>query len=600
MASLLLLSEAMTPKTRQNRLLTSVPPWIFIGAAVVLLPIFTFMTVAMVNRQKANNVRLLLGKGAALIRSFEAGTRTGMMGMRGGSFRLQQLLTETAKQTDIVYLLVADLEGTISAHSHAGAIGAKHGTELDLAAVSRSKELQWRIVTGPDGQNIFEVYRLFSPIQGPGDRHMGRMMFQRRPFRPDLNLDQVDEVPPHIIFVGLDMSAVEAAQKADLWHAVLMGVILLLIGFAGVILLFMAQTYRATRVSLSRVQAFSDNLVENMPIGLVALDAAGRIAAINHVAAAVLRLSVDSSVGQSAREKLPAQLAELVASADSDGGVLEREVDCPVAPDVTIPLEAGASRLTDDSGQFYGHVLLFKDLSEVKTLRREIARSQRLATVGRLAAGVAHEIRNPLSSIKGFATYFKERYRQVPEDLRIADIMIQEVDRLNRVVGQLLEFARPVSVAVRPVPAGDFIKNSLRLVECQAGEKRIQIDTRFAPGIETIFVDPDRINQVLLNLYLNAIDAMGNAGGKLTVSVAADAAGRRAVIRVADNGVGISEADLAHIFDPYFTTKASGTGLGLAIAHKILEVHKGEISIDSQLGKGTTVSLFLPDDGEGR
>ncbi len=576
--------------------MTSVPPWIFIGAAVVLLPIFTFMTVAMVNRQKSGSIRLLLGKGAALIRSFEAGTRTGMMGMRGGAFRLQQLLTETAKQTDIVYLLVADLAGAIRAHNDADQIGGTHGAELDLTAVSQTKELHWRIVREPNGRKIFEVYRLFSPIQGPWDRHMGRMMFQRpRPFRPDLNLDQVDEVPPHIIFVGLDMSTIEAALKADVWQAVLMGVILLLIGFAGIILLFMTQTYRATKSSLSRVQAFSDNLVENMPIGLVALDAGRQIAAINQVAAAVLRLSVAGSIGKPSRQVLPPPLNRLVDLSDSSPKIVEKEIECPVAENLIIPLEAGASQLKEESGRLNGYVLLFKDMSEVRTLRKEIARNQRLATVGRLAAGVAHEIRNPLSSIKGFATYFKERYQQVAEDRRIADIMIQEVDRLNRVIGQLLDFARPVTVSIKPMPAKAFIENSLQLVEHQAKEKNIQIDTRFSAEKMTILIDPDRMNQVLLNLYLNAIDAMDDSGGKLTVSLEADVSGRRTVIRVSDNGTGISEDDLAHIFDPYFTTKPSGTGLGLAIAHKILEVHRGEISIDSRPGKGTTVSLFLPD-----
>ena len=111
-----------------------------------------------------------------------------------------------------------------------------------------------------------------------------------------------------------------------------------------------------------------------------------------------------------------------------------------------VPLDVGTTRLKDENDNFLGYVLLFKDLSEVRTLRKEIARNQRLATVGRLAAGVAHEIRNPLSSIKGFATYFKQRYQQKPEDLHIAEIMIQEVDRLNRVVGQLLEFARFLSL----------------------------------------------------------------------------------------------------------------------------------------------------------
>ena len=127
--------------------------------------------------------------------------------------------------------------------------------------------------------------------------------------------------------------------------------------------------------------------------------------------------------------------------------------------------------MRDESGRFAGSILLFKDLTEVRTLRQEIARHQRLATVGRLAAGVAHEIRNPLSSIKGFATYFKERYRENPQDAQTAAIMIQEVDRLNRVVSQLLEFARPVNIIPRPTAIAVLIADSLKLIETPGAGK---------------------------------------------------------------------------------------------------------------------------------
>ncbi|MBW2669800.1 MAG: PAS domain-containing sensor histidine kinase, partial [Deltaproteobacteria bacterium] len=230
---------------------------------------------------------------------------------------------------------------------------------------------------------------------------------------------------------------------------------------------------------------------------------------------------------------------------------------------------------------------------EVRSLRKEIARSQRLASVGRLAAGVSHEIRNPLSSIKGFATYFKERYHDVPENQQISNLMIQEVDRLNRVVGQLHEFSRPIKISRKSIPIEAFLKNSLKLIERQASEAKIDIKTRFDPEIDTAFFDSDRINQVLLNLYLNAIESMGNEG-TVTVTLEKNMKKDGIEIRVSDTGTGISENDLAHIFDPYFTTKASGTGLGLAIVHNIVEAHGGEIKVKSRLGQGTTAIILLP------
>ena len=273
--------------------------------------------------------------------------------------------------------------------------------------------------------------------------------------------------------------------------------------------------------------------------------------------------------------------------------VIEKEIECSQAAGKRVPLEIAASSISDEDGVFLGNILLFKDLTEVRALRREVTRSQRLASVGRLAAGVAHEIRNPLSSIKGFATYFKERYPDRPQDQQTANIMIQEVDRLNRVVGQLLEFARPISVKKQKISLQALLKDSTKLIEDQASAKGISVQTQHAAGMDSAWGDPDRINQILLNLYLNAIDSMEN-GGKLKVVISLDTDGSEIYIRISDTGCGISPQHLSNIFDPYFTTKSTGTGLGLAIAHNIIEALGGKITVESHLKKGTTFTVALP------
>lgn len=576
---------------KNSKLWTGVPPWIFIGAVVVLFPIFAIMTIQNIHRQDRNSTRLLLEKGAALIRSFEAGARTGM-GMSWSEFQLQKLLTETAQQSDIRYLLVTDVNGTILAHDDPRYIGQKHGKGLNLQKISHLKTVQWRIVRDSKNKKIFEVFSKFSPVEGGPDMGRGHMMmhmwFQRG---PNENRDILPSNP--IIFVGLDMTSVEDAIHTDTRHAVIMAIVLLLVGFSGIILLFLAQSYRVTKMSLSRIKAFSDNLVTNMPIGLVALDDNQRITSLNNAAGSVLKLLPDEVIGEHAEKILPAALWHLLKNLNEEKGVVEKEIDCTLHKGEVIPLEISATLLNDEEGTFLGNVVLFKDLSEVRSLRKEIARSQRLASVGRLAAGVSHEIRNPLSSIKGFATYFKERYYDVPENQQISNLMIQEVDRLNRVVGQLHEFARPITVSKKSISIKAYLKDSLKLIERQASEANISIKTDFDSEIDEILIDPDRINQVLLNIYLNAIDSMNN-GGSLTVMLSKNPKKNGIEIKVADTGTGISEGDLSHIFDPYFTTKASGTGLGLAIAHNIMEAHGGEIAIESRLGQGTGVTIFLP------
>ncbi len=579
----------MFKKLINSKFWSGVPAWLFIGAVIVLFPIFAFITMQNIHRTSFHNTRLLLEKGAALIRSFEAGARTGMSGNFMGSFHLQRLLSETAMQPDIAYLLVTDAEGTIVAHNHPDHVGKTYETGMDLKEIFASKDVQWRVVTGFDGKKIFEVYRRFAPV---GGMHRGDMM--RRWFNPGCNIENPRQADL-IIFIGLDMSAVEDARLADMKHSVVMGIVLLLIGFAGVVLLFMAQSYRSTKASLSRIKAFSDHLVENMPIGLVAVDNNKRIALSNNTAGSILSISLPDISGKGAEEVLPPALWKLISDLKNQKGVIETEIECILNDGKVVPLEVSATELKDEKGDFLGYIILFKDLSEVRSLRREVARSQRLASLGSLAAGVAHEIRNPLSSIKGFAVYFRER-QEKEEDKQIAGIMIQEVDRLNRVVSQLVELARPVSISRKPVSLRNVIENSLKLLERDASEKKIEIKRIFAPEEFEIPIDGDRISQVLLNLYLNAIESM-EKGGRLAVSLSKGEG--IAIIKISDTGSGIGEKDLPHVFDPYFTTKTTGTGLGLAIVHNIIEAHEGKITVESSPGEGTTFTLFLPCERQG-
>ncbi len=595
----------MLNKIKPHKFWGAVPPWVLIGSLAVLLPLFGYMTLANINRQKEKSTQLLLEKGAALIRAFEAGTRTGMMGMHWGRSQLQRLLTETARQPDIVYLFVTDINGKIVAHNDLSQVGRRLERGLDLEKIARSDTLHWRQVPRPPAAPVFEIYGQFEPIGRHGPMAMGMgmgrmpgsMMMDRRvksqPWR-----SQKPAAGDQIIFVGLDMRAIEQARHADVRHAVIMGTLLLLAGFAGITLLFLAQSYRATRASLTRIKAFSDNLVENMPIGLVATDSSQKIAAFNQTAESVLRLPAAAVMGRPAADALPPELGRRLEGTRSAGPMLETEIECPLADGTAVPLEISASQLKDEAGTFLGAVLLFKDLTEVRALRKEIARNQRLASVGRLAAGVAHEIRNPLSSIKGFATYFLQRYKDIPQDQQTAGIMIQEVDRLNRVVGQLLEFARPVALSPRPTSLKPLLERSLKLIGDRAAEKSIRLAADIAPPADEVLIDPDRINQVLLNLYLNAIEAM-QPGGKLTVSAAVRPETGRVEIHVDDTGCGISAEELPKIFDPYFTTKASGTGLGLAIAHNVMDAMGGELVVQSRPGHGTRFTLILPADTKG-
>ena len=568
---------------RSEQLWAVIPPWLIIGAVVILVPLFLFMTLENISRQEEQTTRLLVEKGAALIRSFEAGARTGI-GLHWGGFQLQKLLMETAREPDIDYLIVTDVQGTILADSDPSRLGMGYGLDLDLPKIAKTETLTWRRVPNSEGADTFEIYRRFAPTGGPLPGFPDPMLMAPGP--PDTGN------PGFVIFVGLDMGPILAAHEEDKRRTIWMAVVFLLIGFAGIVSLLLAQGYRAARSSLSRIKAFSDSLVENMPIGLAAFDGSGTLTAFNQTAETLFNRKAGEVLGKAAGDVLPGSLREIFLELTVQRRIIEREIECPIAEDRSLPLEVIATTLAEDDGAFLGYVILFRDMTEVRRLQQEISRSRRLASLGSLAAGVAHEIRNPLSSLKGFATYFRERYRDNPPDRETAEVMIAEVDRLNRVIGQLLEFARPMAMTLVPTSLQTVIRHSLKMVEGQGKEKGIGIETELPPEIGEIPLDADRISQVFMNLFLNAFTAM-ETGGTLRVSVARQDE-RMIRVSVSDTGAGIRKEDLPRVFDPYFTTKPSGTGLGLPIVQKIVEAHGGEILLTSEPGRGTTATVLLP------
>jgi len=212
--------------------------------------------------------------------------------------------------------------------------------------------------------------------------------------------------------------------------------------------------------------------------------------------------------------------------------------------------------------------------------------------MGGLAAGVAHEVRNPLSSIKALATFFAGQFEEGSEAQEAAKVMVQEVDRLNRVITELLEFSRPTDLKRQSSDIGLLISRSIQLIQQDAANKNIDFEVKTEDDICHPWIDPDRLTQCLLNLYLNAIQAMEN-GGTLKVICTMDKT-ENLEISISDTGRGISPHQIKKIFDPYFTTKNKGTGLGLAIVHKIIEAHGGQIEVNSAIDEGTSISIRIP------
>ncbi|MCX6620929.1 MAG: ATP-binding protein, partial [Acidobacteria bacterium] len=218
-------------------------------------------------------------------------------------------------------------------------------------------------------------------------------------------------------------------------------------------------------------------------------------------------------------------------------------------------------------------------------------RSERLYAIGQLSAGLAHEVRNPLASIGGAAAILKKKPKSEERRLEFLEIIEKECLRLNRLLTNFLEFARPRAPQYQLAEVGPILESVAGLAAHSVGSQPIQLRTNAAPDVPAITCDPEQIKQVLLNLTINSVQAMPE-GGEIVLSTRMD--GVRVVIEVKDQGPGISPENLDRIFDPFFTTKDNGTGLGLSVAHQIVSQHGGILNAKNNSGRGVTFSLLLP------
>lgn len=573
---------------------TYTPPWMIVGAVVILLTIVVVLAIKGINREKRYMSQILSEKGAALITAFEAGARAGMMRMMWSGDQVQNLLEETARQPGILYLVVTDSTGLILAHGDRAMIGQKFLDVPSMEALNPDTQEQWRLTDYGSGQRSFEIYRYFGPLADTDFKMHRRgmmhgMMMNRQNDWCYLSIRPGNE---QIIFVGLDVKPFEVAHKEDIRNTIIISSVLLILGFGGFFLMFLAQRYRTTRRLLQDTTAFADEVVTNLPVGLVATGRDGRIAFFNEAAERITGLNFHDVRGKDPDEVLPSQWCGLKAFLNGGQTILEQEMECNFSDQNTVPLSVSATQIVNEEGDFVGNILMLRDLGEVRRLQEEIRRKEKLAALGGLAAGVAHEIRNPLSSIKGLASFFGNKFAEGSEDREAAAVMVREVDRLNRVISELLEFARPSELNLKPTDVNELLDHSVRLVQQDAITKKIDINLSKRDDLPLALLDPDRFSQCLLNLYLNAIQAM-DEGGVLSVKTL-PSNNENIKVEIEDSGKGIGPDDLDKIFHPFFTSKSSGTGLGLAIVHKIIEDHQGTIRVRSTPGTGTVFTILIP------
>ncbi len=350
----------------------------------------------------------------------------------------------------------------------------------------------------------------------------------------------------------------------------------------------------ANRQNLLELQAVNQNVVESIPSGLMTLTQYGTVSFVNPAGCQILQVVPLTVVGHHITELPffdPAEWSQ-VRDELKRGAVVRREKgDFPVNAGVRC-IGYALTPLRTIEGGSYGYTLIFQDLTEMKKLESELRLKDRMAAVGELSAGIAHEIRNPLAAIAGSVQVLKSSASLSPQEQRLMSIVLKESERLNKSIAEFLRFVRPQE----RVPAEFDIAGTLaETIDLLANSSEVQanhtLQRDIVPPSFIINGDPDQIRQVFWNLARNAIQAMPH-GGTLTVRTVVDE--RQYHILFTDSGHGMSDAGLRALFTPFRTNFPSGTGLGMAISYRIVQDHGGRIDVESKEGVGTTITVTLP------
>ena len=347
-------------------------------------------------------------------------------------------------------------------------------------------------------------------------------------------------------------------------------------------------------IQLINIQDYTQSILRSITSGVITVGPDGSVATANPAAERML--------GTSEFEMVPKPISLLFRV---DGGLAGdvakvlagrlplamRETTLVTAEGQEVHVQVSTSRMRAVGGTVLGAVVTLEDVSDIKALTDQLIRADRLAAMGELTAGVAHEVRNPLGVIRASVQLLEDSRGDEQRIHEAAGVIKQEIDRLDRVIKALLDFGRPSTPTLVHADLNEVLDDVVLFTTRFASQSDVVIETKLEPDLPRVLGDPDQLKQVFLNLVTNAVQAMVETGGTIVIETKGD--DDYIEVTVSDNGPGISERDLPKVFDPFFTKRAEGTGLGLTIVHRIIDEHDGHIEVESD-SEGTVFTVTLP------
>ncbi len=559
---------------------------------IVLVIVFTVASILIAwninTAQRNTNVSLFLlkEKGISLLQSVEANLVTLQVNSLD---QITELFEDYSQQNDLDFIAISDAEGRIFVANKSEIVGKVVPIESPYTSVTRdNKYINAHIPFTPENlQNskIFIVQKhLFNSRINQEfnfDNHH-KHRFKKRQSRCLSNIQGLCESGNDtmlFLLVGFNTEQLQQAKLVDdkksFINLIAFSSFILLGLLSFIVLIKYQQSYKV----IEEAQVYLDGLMTTIPLGIITIDAQYNIITANPVAKGMLNSS--NLLNKNIFDYIPT-----IHDFDFNKPIINTMIKAKNDNQKNLELNSFPINIDNDNK---GFGIILRDLKEIQKLQEELTRKDKLASLGQLAAGIAHEIRNPLSSIKGFARIFEENAQEGSEEKMLAQIMNQEILRVDKVISDLVDISKPNSLNIQCVKLKKLIEQAQNAVLLKAKDYHIEIKQDIK--IDEICLDADRMIQIFHNIFLNAIEAMQNGG---TLSITAEKDAQNNIIKISDTGHGIPQDKLSQLFTPYFTTKAKGTGLGLVIVQKIIEAHKGKIQVESEIDKGTTFIITLP------
>jgi PAS domain S-box-containing protein len=601
------------------------------GSVLVIVPIMAGVFLLVERHQRAAIVEEMQRRGGVMAGSLAAVSQGPLLLYNFTA--LEQNVARVAGEPDVIYAIVLDADGKVAAHSrHPDRVGHALKSKVDVEAVRAGAAIMQE--TTALRQSVLDFA---TPIVVNGQKWgTARVGVSKKRMESEIGRTRTELAALTLIMLafGAVSAAVIARRISRPVQQLAEGAAALArgewnqriesptddeIGKLATAFNHMVAELAQQRVALEDANAelrrrfeeltdlksYTDNILASLSTGIVTVDLEGRVVTLNPAAELMTGFFAGEVRGRYCTEvfahtpDLAELLMETLATRSAVPGLT---VTLRRRNGRTVPVELAAAPLRGGEGKELGVIGVFRDLTRVRQLEDRLRRSDRLAAIGELAAGLAHEIKNPLTSLLTFSRHLPRRFEDAEFRQKFQSVVPRELERINTIVERLLELARPARLAFKPLRVPALVERVLELYGERLEAQGVRIVREWRRDVPVLWADQEALYRALVNLVANALDAMPR-GGSLTLRVGlsdadtlagARTGARRLAVEVEDSGTGIAPTDLDRVFNPFFSTKEGGTGLGLALTQKIVEDHGGSIDVRSTLGSGALFRIVLP------